>query len=105
MKGTLTPLSVLAVALTVLSSPARPADAEADCYVAAYTWELELARVESESSDTDLQAIAAALGSRARMRGGYRDPARPRATIRAEFVGSTDGAGLTIALEKSVSEP
>lgn len=81
-----------------LSLCALPAHADSECQVAVSVWELELTRVEAVAGTPDLNAVVAELGSRARLRGGYRDPARPTA-LRLELVGSTDGAGLQVTLE------
>jgi len=93
---TLKPLALLA---TLLAAPT--ADAKSECSLALHQWELELTRVERVSGNADPNAVVAALGTRARLRGGYRDPAHPKRVVRAELVGSTDGAGLTVLGEKS----
>ncbi|MDB4975857.1 MAG: hypothetical protein JWN48_4198 [Myxococcaceae bacterium] len=97
-------LSVSAAALPAeLGSRARgrASTDEPECQAAAYEWELELTRVECESGDADLQAVATSLGTQAILRGGYRDPNHPKTAPRAVLVGSTDGAGLNVGLEKS----
>lgn len=94
------PSLLAALTLSLVSLPAE-AESEPECQTPGYVWELELTRVESTSPDIDLSEVARALGTRARMRGGYRDPARSRATVRAQLVGSTDGTGLMLLLEKT----
>jgi hypothetical protein len=92
----LTPALVLSLGLLTL-----PADAQSDCNPVRYHWELTLTRVEALSGEADLQAVAGKLGTQALLRGGVRNPARPRDAARAQLVGSTDGAGLEVTLEKS----
>jgi hypothetical protein len=87
------------VLLTALLA-APSAGAEAGCSVAVYVWELELTRVEGLAGTADLKTIAAALGTRARLRGGYHDPAHPKNAPHVELLGSTDGAGLSVSGEK-----
>lgn len=82
----------------LLAAPS--ADAETDCSVAIHVWELELTRVENLAGTADPKTIAPALGARARLRGGYRDPAHPKLAPRVELLGSTDGAGLSVSGEK-----
>ena len=91
----LKPLVLLA---TLLTAPS--ADAEGGCAVPVYVWDLELTRVERLSGDVEPETIAAALGARARLRGGYRDPAHPKVAARAELMGSSEGAGLSVLAEK-----
>jgi hypothetical protein len=95
MRGRLKLGAVLAASLL-----AAPVDAETECKPKAYEWALELTRVECDQGDADLSAVAAALGTQAVMRGALRDPAHPKTPKRAVLVGSTDGAGLTVSLEK-----
>jgi hypothetical protein len=95
MVRTLKPLILLSVMLA-----APPADAASDCKVPVELWELELTRVERLSGPVDPQTIIDALGTRARLRGGYRDPRNESFPPRAELVGSTDGAGLSVSGEK-----
>jgi hypothetical protein len=92
----LKPLALLAV---LLQAPSVDA-AESACSLAMFQWELELTRVERESGDADVNEIIRALGTRARLRGGYRDPAHPKYAPRAELVGSTDGDGMSVLAEK-----
>ncbi|MDB4987850.1 MAG: hypothetical protein JWN04_3028 [Myxococcaceae bacterium] len=96
MRGRLLLVATFAVSLLAL-----PADATPECNAKANEWELELTRVECEAGDADLQAIVTALGTRAIFRGGFRDPAHSKTPPRAVLVGSTDGAGLNVGLEKS----
>jgi hypothetical protein len=63
-------------------------------------WDLELTRVEALSGDADLNAVARALGTRAVLRGATRDPAQKELS-RGMLLGSSDGAGLTVTLEKT----
>ncbi len=91
-----TQVAVLSLALTALSAEAEP-----QCTVDTYAWELQLVQVAAESGSPDLQAVATALGSAARLNGGYRDPAHPKEPVRVEFLGSVDGAGLSLSLESA----
>jgi hypothetical protein len=111
MRRRLTPLSLLAVSLTALAAPASTVEAESDlgshargrastCTRPAYVWDLALTRVEALSGDADLQAVAQALGTQAVLRGATRDPAQKELS-RALLLGSQDGAGLTVSLEKT----
>lgn len=84
--------------VTLLAAPS--AGAEPECIAPVYVWELELTRVERLSGDVDPNAVVASLGRIARLRGGYRDPARPRIAPRLDLMGSDDGAGLHVTLEK-----
>lgn len=95
MAARLRPVAVLSVSLIALAAQAEP-----ECQIPTYEWELELIRVEALAGDADLNTVAKALGSKATLRGGYFDPARPKEPARAELVGSTDGVGLTVGLEK-----
>ena len=88
-------LAVLSVSMFALSAEAEP-----ECQIPTYEWELELTRVEALAGDADLNVVAKALGSKATLRGGYFDPARPKDPARAELVGSIDGAGLSVGMEK-----
>lgn len=99
MPRRLTPLALLSLALTVLGAPVS-VDADAECTRPAYVWDLELTRVEALSGDADLQAVARALGTRAVLRGATRDPAQKELS-RGLLLGSTDGAGLNVSLEKT----
>jgi len=94
MKGRVTPLALLAVALL-----AMPAEAEPVCVVPTHVWDLQLTHVQALSGEPDLTAVAKALGGQAVLGGGYRDPARSSAPVRVELHGSRDGAGLTVRLE------
>jgi len=99
MRPRLTPLALLAVSLTALAAPVSAVEAESECTRPAYVWDLALTRVEALSGDADLQAVAQALGTQAVLRGATRDPAQKELS-RAALLGSSDGAGLTITLEK-----
>lgn len=89
-----------AAVLTIsLMTPA--ARAEPECRVSSYVWELQLVQVAAEAGAPDLRAIATALGSQASLRGGYRDPARTKQPERVELIGSSDGAGLSVSLERA----
>jgi hypothetical protein len=88
------------IAMLALSLLALPAEAEPECRITTYVWELQLEQIGAEEGTPDLQAAAMALGTKATLRGGYRDPARERDPVRAELVGSTDGAGLSVTLER-----
>lgn len=98
MPRRLTPLVLFSVVLTALGAPAQ---ADPECTRPAYVWDLELTRVEALSGDADLQAVARALGTRAVLRGTTRDPAQKELS-RALLLGSTDGAGLNVSLEKTL---
>jgi hypothetical protein len=87
-------LKLLALLAMVLWVPS--AEAEPECIVPVEVWELELTRVERLSGDVDPQAVISALGARARLRGGYRDPARSKIAPRADLMGTTDGVGLSV---------
>ena len=88
----------LALALSA-SLLALPAEAEPVCTVTVYVWELRLEQVAAESGQPDLHAVAAALGSQAILRGGFRDPNRPKEPVRVELVGSQEGQGLRASLQ------
>ena len=94
MRGRVTPLVLLAVGLL-----AMPAEAEPVCVVPTHAWDLQLTHVQALSGKPDLAAVARSLGGQAVLRGGYHDPARSRAPVRLELLGSRDGAGLTVLLE------
>jgi len=79
---------------------AEPAGADTECRPKAWEWELELTRVECAKGDADLATVARDLGTQAILRGGFRDPNHPSLAPRAVLVGSTDGAGLNVGLEK-----
>jgi hypothetical protein len=100
MRRRLTPLAALSVSLTALAAPLTGVQAKDECVRPAYVWDLTLTRVEAESGDADLNAVARALGTQAVMRGATRDPAQKELS-RAMFLGSADGAGLTVTLEKT----
>jgi hypothetical protein len=100
MRRRLRPVAVLSVWLTALGAPVAAVGAEAECTRPAYVWDLELTRVEALSGDADLAAVARALGTRAVLRGTTRDPAQKELS-RGLLLGSTDGAGLNVSLEKS----
>jgi hypothetical protein len=97
MPRRLTPIALLSVSLLTLS-----AEAESECIRPAYVWELELTRVEATAGDADLKAVATALGTQAILRGSTVDPARPKQPSTAQLVGSVDGAGLSVKLEKQL---
>ena len=86
---------------TLVALPAEAADP--DCRVARYVWELDLIQVTADppAPGLDLHTVAAQLGTRARLGGGIRDPGRPKNPIRADLLGSTDGAGLVIGLQSA----
>jgi hypothetical protein len=89
------------IVLLSLSLLALPASADSECAVAVDLWDLELEKVERISGDAEIRAVATALGTRALVRGGYQNPARTRDAVRASMVGSTDGLGLSISLQKA----
>ena len=95
-----TPLALLSVSLTALGAPVSALGDEAECTRPAYVWDLELTRVEALSGDADLSAVARALGTRAVLRGATRDPAQKELS-RGLLLGSTDGVGLNVSLEKT----
>jgi len=95
MSRRLMPLALLSVSLLTLS-----AEAESECIRPAHVWELQLTRVEALSGGADLRIVAAALGTQAVLRGGTVDPARPKQPSPAQLLGSSDGAGLSVTLEK-----
>ena len=82
---------------------ALPAEAaEDECRVARFVWELDLVQVIADvpAPGLDLNALAAQLGTKARLGGGIRDPNRNTGDpVRADMLGSTDGAGLVVTLE------
>lgn len=94
MARRLTPIAALTASLIAL-----PAEAEPVCTVTIYVWELKLAEVAAEAGNPDLDAAIKALGTQARLRGGFRDPGNADEPVRIEFLGSTDGAGLRATLE------
>lgn len=73
--------------------------AEPECVRPAYVWELELVEVQRLTGDSDLSELPAALGTRAVLRGGTRDPGASHIST-AQLLGSSDGAGLRVSLEK-----
>jgi hypothetical protein len=85
--------------LTILLA-APTAGAEPECIAPIYVWDLELTRVERLSGAADPNVVASSLGRVARLRGGYHDPANPRVGPRADLMGSDEGAGLHVTLEK-----
>ena len=95
MSRRLLPAALLSIPLLTLS-----AEAESACVRPAHVWELELTRVEALSGDADLAVVAKALGTQAVLRGSTVDPARPKQPSAAQLLGSTDGAGLVVGLEK-----
>ena len=81
---------------------ALPAEAaEPECKVARFVWELDLVQVIADvpAPGLDLNALAARLGTKARLGGGIRDARHGRQPVRADLLGSTDGAGLVVTLE------
>jgi hypothetical protein len=77
--------------------------AEADagpCRAPIHVWELELTQVAADAGQPDLQAIVKALGTKAVLRGGFYDPARPDEPVRVELT-SSSGAPLKVLLERS----
>ncbi|MEY4508963.1 MAG: hypothetical protein RLZZ450_1085 [Pseudomonadota bacterium] len=100
MPRRLTPLALLSLALTALGAPVSTVGADAECTRPAYVWDLELTRVEALSGNADLQAVARALGTQAVLRGATRDPAQKELS-RGLLLGSTDGVGLNVSLEKT----
>lgn len=94
MARKLTPIAALTASLIAL-----PAEAEPVCTVTIYVWELKLAEVAAEAGNPDLDAAIKALGTQARLRGGFRDRGNADEPVRIEFIGSTDGVGLRARLE------
>jgi hypothetical protein len=81
---------------------ALPAEAaEPSCQVARFVWELDLVQVIADvpAPGLDLNLVAAQLGTKARLGGGIRDPHHSGLPVRADLLGSTDGAGLVVRLE------
>ena len=93
---------LVAVAAALAAGPAEAADPESDCQVVRHVWELELVEVAAEVDlpALDLNAVAAALGTKARIGGGIIDPGRRGDPARLELVGSTDGVGLRVGAER-----
>jgi len=98
MYGRRSLLTALCASLTALPAQA----AEPECAVVRHVWELDLVEVaaEVERPDLDLNAVADALGTKARIGGGVVDPRRTRDPVRIELLGSDDGVGMRIALER-----
>ena len=85
----------------LISVTALPAGAAPVCKAPVYVWELDLIRIERLAGAIDPNAVAATLGSKARLRGSVHDPAHSGRIPRVDLVGSTDGAGLNALGEKS----
>ncbi len=86
--------------LTVLAMASEAEAAPEKCTAPIFVWDLQLEQVAADEGQPDLQAIATALGTQATLRGGWRDPARPKEPVRVDLVGSTDGVGLTVMVER-----
>ena len=98
MYGSRSLLTALCASLTALPAQA----AEPECAVVRHVWELDLVEVaaEVERPDLDLNAVADALGTKARIGGGFVDPRSARDPVRIEMRGSNDGVGMRIRLER-----
>lgn len=84
---------------TLLLALSAQADA-GPCKAPIHVWELELTQVAADAGQPDLQAIVRALGTKALLRGGFFDPARPDEPLRVELT-SSSGAPLKVLLERS----
>ena len=93
----------LLIALCALLAALPAEAAEPECEVVRYVWELELVEVAAEVDlpGLDLNAVAAALGTKARIGGGVIDPGRPDDPVRLDLFGSTDGLGLRVGAERA----
>ncbi|MET0340814.1 MAG: hypothetical protein ABW252_07415 [Polyangiales bacterium] len=90
------------IASLFASLAALPAEAaEPECQVARFVWELDLVQVIADvpAPGLNLNAVAAQLGTKARLGGGIRDPGQSGQPVRADLLGSTDGARLVVGLE------
>lgn len=95
MPRKITPWMALSLSLLALSAQADPGPCQAPIHV----WELELSQVAADAGQPNLQAIVNALGTKAVLRGGYYDPARPDQPVRVELT-SSSGAPLKVLVER-----
>src|SRR4051812_39174220 len=91
-----TPIAAAGLLLFALSAQAD----QGPCLAPIYVWELELAQVAADAGQPDLRALAGALGTKAILRGGYFDPARPNEPVRVDLT-SQGSAELKVLVERS----